>query len=94
MKIIAEEKMDNCFESDFVFKYTFDTLWTKKAIKNIGELGQLHYYKSFPKPMFRVRCLDGTIIKGVQGTGECRVIYPRETPTKAKKHFEELFVMK
>ena len=92
MKILATEKAENCFESDFVFKYLLDKSWTKRSIKDMASLGQLLYYKSFPKPMFQVRCVDGTIIKGVQGTDECRVIFPRNEPTKAKEYFEEVFV--
>ena len=86
--------MENCFEGDFVFKYVFDTAWTKEAIKNMEALGELRYYESFPRPMFQVKCSDGTIIKGVQGTGECRVIFPRNAPAavKAKKCFEEAFI--
>ena len=84
--------MENCLEGDFVFKYTFDEVWTKEAItNNMERLGQLRYYETFPRPMFQIKCSDGTIIKGVQGTGECRVIFPREDPEKARSHFEEAF---
>ena len=92
MRIVTEEKLENCFESEFVFKYIFDRQWTKETIGNIGTLGELSYYATFPRPMFQVRCFDGTIIKGVQGTGECRVIFPRNNTVEAKKHFEEVFV--
>ena len=93
MKIIAAEKDQNCFDGEFVFKYFIDTLWTKESIMYMNSLGQLKYYKSFPKPMFEVRCFDGTIIKGVEGTGECRVIFSRDEPTKAKENFEKIFIL-
>ena len=92
MKIVATERAENCFESEFVFKYMLDKSWTKRLIKDMAAFGELRYYDSFPRPMFQVRCVDGTIIKGVQGTDECRVIFPRNEPTKAKKKFEEVFV--
>ena len=91
MKIIAEEKMENCFESDFVFKYFIDTQWTKEAIEALDSLGHLRYYDSFPKPMFHIQCFDGTIMKGVQGTNECRVIFSRDGPDMAKKSFKQRF---
>ena len=84
--------MENCLEGDFVFKYTFDKVWTKEAIiNNMETIGQLRYYETFPKPMFQVKCSNGTIIKGVQGTDKCRVIFPRNDPEKAKSYFEEMF---
>jgi hypothetical protein len=92
VKIITGDKMENCLEGDFVYKYTFDRIWTKEAIsENMETLGQLQYYESFPKPMFITRCSDGTIIKGVHGTDECRVIFPRNALEKAKSYFEEVF---
>ena len=91
MRIIAEEKIENCFEHEFVFKYVFDAKWTKETIKAMEALGKLRYYESFPKPMFHLTFLDSTIVKGVQDTDECRVTFPRVGTTEAKKRFEKIF---
>ena len=91
MKIVAQKRLDNCFESDFVFKYFFETCWTEDGIKELEVFGHLRYYHSFPRPMFHIQCVDGTNIKGVQGTDECRVLFARDNPCEAKKRFEEHF---
>ena len=91
MKIIECEKMENCFEDEFVFKYLFDASWTEEIIQTMQALGTLRYYKSFPRPMFQVTCSDGTIIKGVERDTECRVIFPRAGSAAARKNFETRF---
>ena len=91
MRIINTERMANCFESEFVYKYFFDTGWTEEAILSMEALGHLRYYADFPRPMFQVQCPDGTIVKGVQSASECRVIFSRDGPDAAKKRFENRF---
>ena len=91
MKIVAVEKIDNCFEDEFVFKYVFNGIWTKEVINSVTGLGKPLYYDSFPRPMFQFNCPDGTVIKGLQETDECRVIFPRGKPDEAKIGFEEVF---
>ena len=91
MKMIAKDKMENCFEGDFMVKYTFDTPWTKDIIRSLETLGKLKYYESFPRPMFQLTCLDGIFVKGVQGAYECRVIYARGGYEGSEKLFEKRF---
>ena len=91
MKITREDKLENCFDGDFVIQYTFDSQWTNEAIQALKVLGQLKYYKSFPKPMFQLTCPDGIFVKGVQGLSECRVIYNRGGSDEARKRFERSF---
>jgi hypothetical protein len=83
--------MENCFDGEFVFKYSFNAKWTREAIMDLETLGRLRYYDSFPRPMFNVMFSDGTTMKGVEGTEECRLIFARDKPEAAKKHFEEIF---
>ena len=91
MRIVNRERVANCFESEFVYKYFFDMGWTEDAIKSMEAMGYLRYYADFPKPMFQVQCPDGTVIKGVQDTSECRVIFSRDGPDAARRHFEDCF---
>ena len=91
MKIVSREKAENCFDGEFVFKYIFDTGWTDEAIRMMETIGVLRYYESFPRPMFQVNCPDGTIIKGLQHGQECRIIFPRASPTAARERFETEF---
>jgi hypothetical protein len=91
VRITAKEKMENCFQHDFVFRYIFDAKWTKKTIQSMGTFGKLRYYESFPIPMFHVTFLDSTIIKGLQGEDECRVTFPRIGTAEAKNRFETTF---
>ena len=91
MKIIACEKMEHCFDSEFVFKYLFDASWTKETIQAMEAFGTLRYYSSFPRPMFQVNCPDGVIIKGLEQDAECRIIFPRTDPAAAREDFETRF---
>jgi hypothetical protein len=91
MRIIAKDILENCLDGDFVIQYTFDVIWSKDAIQALGALGQLKYYASFPKPMFQLTCPDGSFIKGVQGTSECRVIYARDMSEDDKMRLENSF---
>jgi ketosteroid isomerase-like protein len=86
--------LDNCFDEDFVFTYIFNLKWTKDEIMALKAHGQLKYYESFPKPMFNIRFPDGTVMKGVEGTEDCRLIFNRDEPETAKKYFEETFSIK
>jgi len=89
MRIISGKKIENCFENEFIYKYTFDTVWTNETIERVKMLGHIKIYDSFPRPMFQVKCYDGTTIKGVRGTDECRVVFPRDGPSEAKNNFEK-----
>lgn len=91
MRIISANKAENCIDGDFVYKYKFDCAWTKESIQELKVLGQLKYYGSFPKPMFQLILSDGTSVKGVQGTDECRVIYNRDDFDETKKRLENRF---
>jgi hypothetical protein len=91
MKVVAAEKMENCFDGDFVYKYIFDSQWTREAIMALDALGRLRFYEDFPKPMFQLACPDDIFIKGVQGTFECRVIYARDGTRVKKSEFEARF---
>ena len=88
MKIIDCKKAENCLEGEFIFIYCFDEGWTEEYIRLMESFGVLRYYESFPRPMFQVKCSDGTVIKGLLAEKECRVIFPRSSPEPAKDNFE------
>jgi hypothetical protein len=88
MKITGREKIENCVKGEFVYRYFFDAEWTKESILNMAGLGGLKFYESFPRPMFKVVCPDGTIIKGVLRADNCRVIFPRSGAAAAALKFE------
>jgi hypothetical protein len=88
VKITGREKIENCVKGEFVYKYFFDSVWTKESILNMASLGGLKYYESFPRPMFKVVRPDGTIIKGVLSADKCRVIFPRSGADAAALKFE------
>jgi hypothetical protein len=90
MKITGWKKMENCIGGEFVFICFFDAEWTKERIQALAALGALKYYGSFPRPMFQLKCPDGTIVKGVQSAHQCRVIFPRDEPIGARESFEIL----
>lgn len=94
MRIIEKEKTDNCFNESFEYRYRFDCVFTKDNIQMLSCLGDLRYYDTFPIPMFCVNNLHGQIIKGVEGSNECRIIYNRNTINTDmdifERHFEQI----
>ena len=91
MKILYSGKAENCLDGDFVFDYRLDQAWTKDLIQSLTTMGRLKYYETFPKPMFQFTCTDGTIVKGVQGSDECKIIYPRSSRKSDRRSFEKTF---
>jgi len=89
--IVKCNKVENCFEGDFIINCIFDTAWTKGSIYALKALGQLRYYDSFPKPMFQLISGNGIIVKGVQGLGECKVIYNRKSTDGERVMFMKSF---
>ena len=92
MRVIDETNLETCFDGTSVVKYFFDAPWTDVDIRTLALLGELRYYESFPRPMFHVQCPDGSVIKGVLGKSECRVIFARGAPDEAKRRFGAHFV--
>ena len=92
MKIVSREKIENCFEGDCAYKYMFDGIWTRDRIHALKALGQLLYYENYPRSMFQLICSDGSYIRGVEHTDECRVIYTSDEPDTVIKRFETRFV--
>lgn len=89
MKLTGIEKMENCISGEFVYKYFFDREWERETIKVIAALGTMKYYGDFPRPLFEIKCPDGTILKGVESAREFRVIFPRKSGDQEREAFKE-----
>jgi hypothetical protein len=89
MKLIETEKQEHCVSGGFVFKYRFDGEWNKERISAMSHLGQLQYYGLFPRPLYQIRCSDGTLVKGVESVTEFRVVFPRKNPKEAEADFKK-----
>jgi hypothetical protein len=89
MKLTGIEKMENCLSGEFVYKYFFDGEWKGDALKLIAALGTMKYYGDFPRPLFEIKCSDGTILKGVESAREFRVIFPRESGEPEREIFKK-----
>ena len=77
MRIVEEQKIQDCFDGSLEFLFVFDSAIDENFIKNFSNLGLLEYFSDFPKPFFRVRTDAGMQIKGVLGETTFRVIFPR-----------------
>jgi hypothetical protein len=94
MKLTGIEKMESCIAGDFVYRYFFDESWKKEDIKKIAGLlsfsekpAELKYYDKFPRPLFEIKCPDGTVLKGVESAAEFRVIYRRNSSNAERENF-------
>ncbi|MGB9030569.1 MAG: hypothetical protein WCC27_10660 [Acidobacteriaceae bacterium] len=74
MKVIAVEKLEDCFDGSIVCCYRFDEAWSRSSIEQLAGLGTLEYFADFPRPFFRVRGAGSLEIKGVEGARHCRVL--------------------
>ncbi len=93
MKIVAVEKLEDCFDGSVIYGYTFDVPWAYDGIAYLRRLGELDYFPEFPRPFFRLRGTAGLQIKGVEGECTCRAIFPRTGKEERIKEFEECFTI-
>ncbi len=92
VKIVSVKKLEDCFDGSTVYSYEFDTAWTYKQIQELGFIGELSYYKDFPKPFFRIKTSGGMQIKGVEGENSCTVFFPYKGKEEMKRKFELHFM--
>ncbi len=92
MQIINIKKVEDCFDGSSVYSYEFDVAWTYKQIQQLRVIGELSYYKDFPKPFFRVKTSGGMQIKGVEGENSCTVFFPQKGKEEIKRKFEIHFM--
>ena len=57
MKIVACRKVDDCFDGSAVFDYEVSEPWTAENVRCLASLGELEYFRDFPRPLFRLRTL-------------------------------------
>jgi len=88
MTILNRCKLEDCFDGSAVYSYEFADPWDEPRIQALAWLGKLDYYADFPRPLFRVASADGLFIKGLAGTTQCRVIFPRTNRAETMRHFE------
>ncbi len=91
MQIITVKKVEDCFDGSSIYGYEFDEDWTRDKIMRLKTLGEVEYFSEFMRPLFRLHCEGGLIVKGVEGRSTCRAVYPRKGKKEMKKSFEETF---
>lgn len=92
MQIINIRKVEDCFDGSAVYSYEFDIVWTYEQIQELEIVGELSYYRDFPKPFFRVKTSEGMQIKGVEGENSCTVFLPHKGKEEMKRKFEMHFM--
>lgn len=91
VRIVNVKKLEDCFDGSTIYSYEFDDVWTYKQIQSLEILGELSYYKDFPKPFFRVNVSGGMQIKGVEGENSCTVFFPKKGKEEMKEKLEMHF---
>jgi hypothetical protein len=90
MRIVAIEKLADCFDGSSVYLYHFDQPWTQPAIMRLAALGTLDYFADFPRPFYRLRGAGGLQAKGVKGERHCRVVVHPGRRERFIRELEEL----
>ncbi len=90
MRIVQVKKVEDCFDGSSVYRYWFDTPWTRDAIMGLKALGDLEYFADFPRPFFRVCGHRGLHVKGVEGEDNCQAIFPKQGKEEIQNEFGDL----
>ena len=85
MKIVAIEKLEDCFDGSRVYRYRFDHAWLEPDIQRLNAFGSLQYFPDFPRPFFRLHTSSGMQITGVGNDHACRVVYPKQNQDQLKR---------
>jgi hypothetical protein len=91
MKIVSRRKVEDCFDGSSVFGYEVSEPWTPENVRCLAPLGELEYFKEFPRPFFRLRTQEGLFVTGVVGAVTCRVILPRTNRDAVQQKLQEVF---
>ncbi len=91
MKIVQMKKLEDCFDGSTIYEYQFDGLWTYERIRQLADLGELNYYKDFPKPFFKLNGHRGMQIKGVEGESSFTVFFPKSGKEEMQRVLERHF---
>lgn len=91
MKILQVKKLEDCFDGSTIYEYKFDSCWTYENIKQLSKLGELNYYKDFPRPFFRLNGEQGMQIKGVEGESSFTVFFPKDRKEEMQRALEGHF---
>ena len=89
MRILKVAKVEDCFDGSAVYRYEFESAWTRKAILRLREFGEVQYFPDFPKPYFRVHQPEGVILQGLEGDSCCRVALPRHQRDELRRNWED-----
>ncbi len=91
MKLLRAVRVEDCFDGSSVYRYFFDSVWSREEIRRLGELGRLDYYPDFPRPFFRVVGPGGAQLRGVEGERSCQVVLPRQDRQEVIERLERHF---
>lgn len=91
MKILAAQRIEDCFDGSRVYRYQFDQRWSAQSIHCLGQLGELQYFPDFPRPYFRLRTRQGAHVSGLGDDDACRVVYPHKDQDQLKREMESWF---
>lgn len=91
MRIVEAVKLEDCFDGSALWRYGFETGWSRDGILALRAVGALQYFPTFPRPYFRLRTLQGLIAQGVEGESSCRVTFPRHHQEDVQRDWEARF---
>lgn len=72
-----KKKVEDCFDGSRIFEYALFVPVGPGLIEQLGTLGNLEYFRDFPRPFYRIITDSGAIIKGIEGENYFRVIYTK-----------------
>jgi len=78
MKIVEIKHIEDCFDGSFIKEILFDEPVIEFIIKKIGKYGNLHYYKDFARPFYKIIFRDNFYLKGVENNLTMRVLMNNE----------------
>ena len=92
MRLLESTRLEDCFDGSAVFRYRTAQPWTAEAIRSLAQLGELDYFRDFPRPYYRVRSSSGLLIRGLEGECFCTVIFPRTNREQLHQMWDEFIL--
>ena len=74
MKVLGYRKLEDCLDGSMIFELSFSRPISGNCITELGGIGELDYFKNFPRPFYRLIIGDDLQLKGVEENITARLI--------------------
>jgi hypothetical protein len=74
VRITVIQPVDDCVDTSVTREIRFDSPLSAEVIVLLGNFGELQFYRTFARPLFRLLIDNRIHVKGIEGNDHCTVI--------------------